>query len=296
MQRKVNRVGQNTLTVSLPASWAKKYKVNAGDELLVNEEANTLIVSTSLALKNKSVSLDISNKDDFLTRVIIGAYIKGYDKIIINFRDQEVFLLVQDVVNRLMTGFEIVEHDRNRCVIENITGEGHIDIDTYLRKYFLQVLRVVESLSDAIAKKNVGQLDYVLNVDKSIDKLCHFMKRILTTKGYKNDIKGKSLYYIIQTLENISDDCRDLCKLIKEKGFPGRKFSILFRKAFECLELYYDLYYSFDIVKIKDFKRKSNEIKNGAFVEMDKGKDIRFYYYLMSVVKLDNTMAEELWD
>ncbi|MCK5630481.1 MAG: AbrB/MazE/SpoVT family DNA-binding domain-containing protein, partial [Nanoarchaeota archaeon] len=33
MKRKVNKVGQNTLTVSLPSKWVKKLNIKPGDEL-----------------------------------------------------------------------------------------------------------------------------------------------------------------------------------------------------------------------------------------------------------------------
>ena len=42
MKRKVNRVGANTLTVSLPSKWAMKYGIKAGDEIEGNEEGKKI--------------------------------------------------------------------------------------------------------------------------------------------------------------------------------------------------------------------------------------------------------------
>ena len=40
MKRKINRVGPNTLTVSLPSKWAKRYGLRKGDEINLEEQTN----------------------------------------------------------------------------------------------------------------------------------------------------------------------------------------------------------------------------------------------------------------
>ena len=42
MKRKINLVGQNTLTVSLPTKWAKRYNLKKGDEVEVSEEEKNI--------------------------------------------------------------------------------------------------------------------------------------------------------------------------------------------------------------------------------------------------------------
>ena len=44
MKRKINRVGQNTLTVSLPTKWVKKIGIKQGDELDIFEEGRNLTI------------------------------------------------------------------------------------------------------------------------------------------------------------------------------------------------------------------------------------------------------------
>ena len=51
MKRKVNRVGQNTLTVSLPSKWVKENDVKQGDELEIIEEHNKILLSKGTPAK-----------------------------------------------------------------------------------------------------------------------------------------------------------------------------------------------------------------------------------------------------
>ena len=64
MKRKVNRVGQNTLTISLPAKWAKNNNIKPGDELEIFEEPKLLMIHRKKArrkIKKVVLNLDYFN-------------------------------------------------------------------------------------------------------------------------------------------------------------------------------------------------------------------------------------------
>ena len=74
MKRKVNRVGQNTLTVSLPSKWARKYNIKAGDEIVVPRKTEHRLSSTGKIGRILEVSFghfdekDIERLDDVYGR------------------------------------------------------------------------------------------------------------------------------------------------------------------------------------------------------------------------------------
>ena len=54
MERKINRVGTNTLTVSLPQSWVKRYQLRAGDSIAVEEQGSVLKIIAGDAKEESS--------------------------------------------------------------------------------------------------------------------------------------------------------------------------------------------------------------------------------------------------
>ena len=93
MKRKVNKVGQNTLTVSLPNKWIKENKIEKGDELDVNVEADVISFSKSEREKGeKEVRINIDNYSYLsLARYIYLLYRTDYDKIILTYSKPEIY-------------------------------------------------------------------------------------------------------------------------------------------------------------------------------------------------------------
>ena len=47
MRKKLVKQGHSTLTITIPAKWARENKLKAGDELELNTKQNSLIISTT---------------------------------------------------------------------------------------------------------------------------------------------------------------------------------------------------------------------------------------------------------
>jgi len=61
MKRKLVKQGGTALTVSLPAKWAKKYDLKAGDEIDLVEEGNKKLEKTWQKISKLNTSLDKLN-------------------------------------------------------------------------------------------------------------------------------------------------------------------------------------------------------------------------------------------
>jgi phosphate uptake regulator len=296
MKRKVNRVGQSTLTVSLPSKWAREHGVNAGDEIDVAEEANCLTISKSLASQKKETTIEVKSKERFLRRFLVTPYVKGYEIIHVKYDDPAVHMLVREAMNRYLLGFEIVEHGKNHCVLKNIAEGIESEFDINQRRYLLQVKGIISNLIEAIERKDLEGVANVLVMDQTIDKLCLFIRRMLNTKGYSDDTKGKSLYYINNLVETVSDYCRYMAEKIKMTGrFPSKNVTEMLKLIEESFDLYYGLFYKFDRDKIVDFKGLNNRIKKRILESFDKkDSDAIFYHYLLSMAELEHNLSEEL--
>lgn len=284
------------MSVSLPSKWVKKYGVKAGDEVDVEEKGNTLTIAKEKSTAQKEITIEISSPDRFLKRFLVGPYIKGYDLIRVKYNNPEVYLLVQETMNRLLLGFEIVQHSKEECVLKNIVGDMSTEYDYNQRKFFLQIKTVVANLIEALEKKDKAALDHILLLDKTIDKLCTFMRRVLNTKGYKDDSTGKSLYFVNNLWESISDQCRNICKMIKETNkFPSDYFISVLKNIAECVEQYYQLFYKFDREKMADLKIAQMKIRKDIQKQLlDKKQDLILYHYLLSMIEAGHDIIEEL--
>jgi len=68
MRRKVIQIAESTQLISLPRKWAVRYQVKKGDELNIEEQGSTLIVSTQNEIATKKITLDVRGQKTFKRR------------------------------------------------------------------------------------------------------------------------------------------------------------------------------------------------------------------------------------
>jgi len=54
------------MTISLPSSWIKKYHLDSGDEIELEESGNQIIISTKKELNDKTYDVDLRKIGKFL--------------------------------------------------------------------------------------------------------------------------------------------------------------------------------------------------------------------------------------
>jgi antitoxin component of MazEF toxin-antitoxin module len=57
MERKLVRQGKNALTVTLPSRWIQKFNLSQNNSVIITEEKENLIISTSCEKKEKIANL-----------------------------------------------------------------------------------------------------------------------------------------------------------------------------------------------------------------------------------------------
>jgi len=154
MKRKVNRVGQNTLTVSLPTKWVKKTGIKQGDDVDVEEEGPALSISTDLIKKGKEIDIKLTKESERYIRSRIGRlYMHGYSKINVSYDHPDVMVRVKHAVNDLI-GADIIDTEMNRCIIQVLPVEGiELDFDKNLIK-ILMTLKYMFSIVKGELEQN----------------------------------------------------------------------------------------------------------------------------------------------
>ena len=242
MKRKVNLVGQNTLTVSLPSKWIKKYNIEKGNELDVEEEGTNLLIKTQSAPAAKEIVVDVSGLTPRLAdRFMARAYQKGYDTITVKYDKPEIAIAVQNKVKELL-GFEIMEQNEDSIIIRSISSKLDIDFDSSLRRAFLIVVDMADICLKAFSKDDKKTLENLFYKDLDVNKFCYFCLRSVN-KGFHSGFGTHILYYLIESLEDVGDEYKALAKHLAKVKSKKKELIKIMSKVNEMTKLGYEFFY-----------------------------------------------------
>jgi phosphate uptake regulator len=254
MKRKLVKQGLNALTVTLPSSWVKKNNLNPGDEIDLIETDDSLSISTESKQPMKEIRVDVSGllprlADRFMAR----SYQKGYDKIIVKYDDPELMLAIKNKVPELM-GFEILNTTKTEIDIEVISTELHLDFDTILRRALLILMDMAKTCQTAWKVGDKKSLENIFYQDFDVNRFTYFCLRELN-KSQKMMSFGRSiLYYLIESLEDLGDELKELGKILARIKADESTLHIL-DKMNEMFRMSYEFFYTPEKEKaVKAFK------------------------------------------
>lgn len=262
MKRKINRVGKDTLTVSLPSAWARKAGVRKGDEVFVEETGRSLTLRLEPpALKEKEINLGDFDQNDFdfqyYRLVLNNLYRLGYERLVVRLKSVEQFHAIQELCNNHFLGFEIVRKEKSYCIIENIAEPGQEKFAMLLRRIFLIIL---ESLNMVIDDFEAGNHNIFPLLDQQFNKteqLANFCMKC--TK--KNDASDTSYlnYLLAYDLLVLEGELRHMYEYM-EKNSVGRitKGVIgIVRDIRDVFRQYYEYFYKKDFLAINQANKKA---------------------------------------
>jgi len=228
MKRKVNKVGQNTLTVSLPAKWVKKYSVESGDEIEIEEQGrNLLIFSKGSQKKVKKVEVVIDNfNKHMLNRHLDEFYRQGVEEIVLKFtketipdykynKDIKIHRYVRKVIERFI-GLEIISQATNKIVLQSlITKEEWEKISVIQNRIYFLIKEFFDefvlAMDDDFRKFHDKSYDY----HDSIAKFSAYYLRLLNFSESSEDKKIR-MFGLIVIIDKIIDKVRHTSERVEE--------------------------------------------------------------------------------
>jgi len=243
MKRKLVKQGLRALTITIPSSWIEKNNLKQGDEVELIEIDDSLTISTEKKQSLKEITVDVSGllprlADRFMAR----SYQKGYDKIIVKFDNPELMLAVKNKVPELM-GFEILDVGKNKLEINVVATQLDLDFDTILRRAFLILLDMAKTCHDAWKIGDKKSLENIYHQDFDVNRFLYFCLRYLN-KSQKIMSFGRSiLYYLIESLEDLGDELKELGKLLANCK-PDKDILDILDKMNEMFRLSYEFFYT----------------------------------------------------
>ncbi len=183
--RKLQKVGESTLTVSIPKDYAKRMNLSRQDAVLIREEVDgtlRLIPATRSRETSKAViRAEHAGGDEMLTELVVGCYALGYDTIEVVGRDplqDKTLGKVLGAIKRLR-GLEVVESDEHRVVAQSFIDPTKFPVDSLVKRLQLLVSQNLGHVTDALDLSEGGKLDEVRRVQEQIDELYWLIVRQL---------------------------------------------------------------------------------------------------------------------
>jgi len=239
MKRKVVKQGTSTLTISLPSKWVKRFALNSGDEVYIEEKDNALLLSSQSPYAIDKKAIDLTGLDPLVNRCILGAYHAGHDELkLIAPRDQSIAHYKQ-VIGEL-NGFELVEEGQNYCILRDISGSSDKEFDNLYRRIFLLIKNMAEESAVLLKNQKRDELHAQIDKDREVNKFTNICLRHLNKRGYKEFTKTQSIFAVILRLEEIGDEYKELLGRVQRENIA---FSPLLVKTFdEVTELFAQCY------------------------------------------------------
>ncbi|MBN1543957.1 phosphate uptake regulator PhoU [Candidatus Woesearchaeota archaeon] len=288
MRRKAIRLANNTLVVSLPASWVKKVGISKGDEIDVSESEGRLVLSRDGAAATGNAEVDVSGMDPMIKRILGALYKSGYDEVKVRFSTIAELKTVQEVVREEFLGFEVVDQKKGWLVFRKVSHIEPKEFNTMLRRMFLIIISMAEDSLEAVKKGDGEWLEAISLHDKDVNKIADFCRRILNTTGAEGYRRMPPAYFMVEQLEKIGDLYRDICR-----GHSGRSPKIsaecqrLYDKTNRFLRCFYEVMFDFDLGRLRDFAESRYRLRE-AFTKAFAGHrpgDVMTLVLLNSVVE-----------
>ena len=157
-KRKIQLVGQSTLTVSLPTAWVKRVSLKKGDFVTVAQEndGSLRIIEDSKTSDMKSDIYNI-NSDNYhgkglIGRIILASYAKGYNKIRINSSKKissENLQANRNAELKLM-GLSIVEETPSSVMLQCSINPINFPVDLVIRRLYILFSMMLDEAIQAL--------------------------------------------------------------------------------------------------------------------------------------------------
>ncbi len=324
MKRKIIKQGHNTLTMTLPSKWVKKLNLKAGDEIDLSEKENVLVVNGEKNDEDKKCIIDITNFTvPLLWRYFQSAYRSGHNEIKIvfdadkkNYQDayhyyttlfdytklgeklppKPAIAMIQDVVNRFV-GVDIVESGDGFCIIRELGIVSEKEFDKSLRRIFLTIISMFDRLIDAIQENEINDSNLCKElhaIDLNVDKLVDYCARILNKTNAFPESKRHLMFSTLFLLELVGDEFKYVGKHFVFSKKSLKDVLGFLKEIKKHFEMYYGLYYNFNLESAIEFGRKDIDVYEKHFRIKNKvqGESRSIMKHLMMISKLTLGLTE----
>ncbi len=194
MKRKVIKLAQQTLVVSLPANWCRANNVIKGAEVIVEPIGSDIHIRTTMP--RDRVLTATAHHPLLAWRIVSSAYKAGYDELVLRVTPVSKEVILKELED--LTGYELVHDNGDQITIRNIAPlAAHERIVIEQRIWF-----TILDMAQRLETETKPALEHA---ERVTDKLSNTCKRILALQAPIDTAFLLSEYAIVRELEQLAD-------------------------------------------------------------------------------------------
>ncbi len=292
MDRKVIRQGNDTLTITLPRDWTRKFDIKSGDSLNVSTKDYILELSGKRAVHAEKYKIVIEKNDCNLVRWCIGALFRiGADEVELEYNDEATLNTIQVVLTNKFAGFIITDQKRGCCIIKSLSSDDEKNLQSLMNRSFLIVISFADNCLLYLKDRDFKKMRDIIYLHDNCDQTIALCERIINKNCYGGIINASARFSIIENLELMGDLYRNLALLFASMEKPFKEHDVLagilgdanncFRSAYELMHEYNDAKIIRDVEAIS----KTRKRVTGLYPKYG-GKELLFLFNITSLLEL----------
>ncbi|CAB49135.1 phosphate signaling complex PhoU family protein [Pyrococcus abyssi] len=219
--RKIQFTGRSSYIVSLPKAWIKEHGLKRGDtvSLVLNPDGSITIFPGKYRERQLSRKLKITRdySPDMAIRLVISAYIQGYDTIEIELEEEmPLYKVAIRKTLQSLPGVEIVFEEQQRIVAKSLLDEEEINLVELLKRMSAIVTSMFSDLELIIQGQNGEVLRDIKDLENELDRfyflIMRAVNRLLSKRGvteesglFKKPFDLIGILLIARNVERIGD-------------------------------------------------------------------------------------------
>jgi phosphate uptake regulator len=294
--RKIQRVGRSTLSISIPRLWAKERGIQQGDNvLLVSESDGSLRLIPSKSYKSRErleeciCNSDLCDEPRLLERIIVGNYILGREIISVISSERvssEHIEEIREITSKLI-GLAIVEETPDLITLQCSVDPRKYSLEMLLRRLSTISLTMVKESGQALVHFDTSLAKVAMKREDEADAMYSLALRLLISAQRRREIAEEIelsnplhiLYFglMLRYLELVADYAGENARraFVLEK-YKDRLPEWVVQRIGNLNDLAYDLLVkSVDCFFIGDIKIASNTMNIQESIESERDKLMR---------------------
>ncbi|MCW3990942.1 MAG: phosphate uptake regulator PhoU [Candidatus Bathyarchaeota archaeon] len=186
--RKVQKVGQSTLSVSLPMAWTKKVGIQKGDLVFISEESDSALRLTTEPGKTENdveyvVNVDRCDNTKVLARVIVGNYVLGRSLLRVESNRRlmrEQIESIREVTHRLL-GIGIIEESDRHLLLQCSIDPKKFPLKTVVRRLYVLTSIMFKETLDSIVEGDLELAKDAITREYEADTIYWLLARLLAS-------------------------------------------------------------------------------------------------------------------
>jgi phosphate uptake regulator len=218
MIRKLIQISPSTKVVSLPTKWLKHNGLLKGDELVLQESENKLIISTNAQKTTSEVTISFDGLSERLCWTYLdAAYSAGYDLITVLLTSSQHSKVIVSATSEV-PGMLLIVHTNSKAVFKDITGGNPEDLDILVLRIFNMLISLSEEIEGFLETKDWVNLQKIKSRDYAINAYTSYAQRQINKFGYRTFSKNGVMTTLLKLLEIVADEmCEESLRLVESR-------------------------------------------------------------------------------